>query len=209
MGLYEVEAAIFALYIPINSQSLGRAEGCDIGKLRAGIDCNGYLLTETNSLIWPKSVWLAQIVFYKNVNCVVKISHLHARSLTRASVTSISLLIIPCMIVYVTNKQEPWRATLSALCTSADLAFINPPGQRHHSLWIVIQYNIAFCKWTATWAFAEQRLFQLLKSVLSIFGVKKAKYNKSIQLSWGENITANPQIQTLTHSSGSSIDNKI
>ncbi len=138
----------FALYIPDQFPVPWAGQmGCDIGKLQAGIDCNGYLLTETNSLIRPKSVWLAQIVFYKNVNCVVKISHLHARSLT--------------------------RATLSVLCTSADLAFINPVGQRHHSLWIVIKYNIAFCKWTTTWAFAEPRLFQLLKSVLSIFGVKK------------------------------------
>ncbi len=28
--------------------------------------------------------------------------------------TSISLLIIPCMIVYVTNKQEPWTLNLIA-----------------------------------------------------------------------------------------------
>lgn len=50
---------------------------------------------------------LAQIVFYKNVDCVVKISHLHARILTRAT------LCVPSM--------------------SADLAFINPPGQAPHS----------------------------------------------------------------------------
>lgn len=50
---------------------------------------------------------LVQIVFYKNVDCVVKISHLHACTLT--------------------------RATLCMPSTSADLAFINPRGQTPHS----------------------------------------------------------------------------
>lgn len=96
-----------SLYSRSIPSPLGRTEGCDIGKLRAEIDCNGYLLTETNSLIRPKSVRLVQIVFYKNVDCVVKISHLHACTLT--------------------------RATLCMPSTSADLAFINPRGQTPHS----------------------------------------------------------------------------
>ncbi len=32
--------------------------------------------------------------------------------------TSISLLIIPCMIVYVTNKQEPWTLNLEYMTSS-------------------------------------------------------------------------------------------
>lgn len=82
--LYEVVGAILLSIFRINSPSLGSAgREEDIGKLGALIDCNSYLVTETNSLIRPKSSWLLQDVLWKNANCVVKFGHLCAGCLTR------------------------------------------------------------------------------------------------------------------------------
>lgn len=66
------------------------------------IDCTSYLVTETNSLIRPKSARLVQVVSYKDANCVVKISHLRG---------------------WLPNKSHFRLAE-----TSADLACINPLG---------------------------------------------------------------------------------
>ncbi len=56
--------------------------------------------------------------------------------------TYISLLIIPCMIVYVTNNKEPWTLSCIRLCVVV-LEALTPAAV--HSLWISPTFLNGFC----------------------------------------------------------------
>lgn len=81
MGLYEVEAAILLSIFPINSQSPGQGRGMRYWKSLSGDR------SVSVSVDGDKQLNLAQngaagmdcfLFFKRNVNCVVKISHLHS-----------------------------------------------------------------------------------------------------------------------------------
>ncbi len=65
-----------------------------------------------------------QVYLIHHYKCIItNIAYLHdtqvsiEMSLIVSIETSISLLIIPCMIVYVTNKREPWTLNLDVYFT--------------------------------------------------------------------------------------------
>ncbi len=69
--------------------------------------------------------------------------------------TYISLLIIPCMIVYVTNKQEPWTLNLDFLYLLTKL--------NQHLVWLSFQFKAAFAFGALAYSFQVALQVGLLK----------------------------------------------